>query len=319
MGAFYIMVRNVVLFSVLAVPGYVLVKFGMLRQEHSAGLSKILMYVGMPFLILSGTVNNLSVSSEALLQMFAVAAIGVIYTLTLFIVSKPLSAIDKGEKTRGMIRFCSVFSNNGFLGIPLAIAVFGKESPIFTVLIVLNIITNVMMYTLGSYLISGDQRCIGVKKALFNPVLVAFLVGILLNVLNVKSYIPELITYFDHFSGIVTPVSMMILGMKLASVRLSVLFASPKSYYVSALKLMVFPTVIVALLLACKNAFGGVINSDVIRGFCIAFCMPTAGLASTFADTLGGDAENAVVFTLGTTLHSILTIPILFGILNFFI
>ena len=58
------------------------------------------------------------------------------------------------------------FSNNGFLGIPLAVAVFGAASPIMTVLVILNIITNVLMYILGIYLVSGDKSKINLKKAL---------------------------------------------------------------------------------------------------------------------------------------------------------
>ena len=316
MDAFLIMIRNVILFAALAVPGYLLVKCNMLRHEHSATLSKVLMYVGMPFLILSGTVNNLAVNGELLLRILVVALIGIAYTADIFLITKPLTALEREEKTRGMMRFCAVFSNNGFLGIPLAIAVFGRDSQIFTVLIVLNIITNVMMYTLGAYLVSGDKRSMGLKKAFLNPVLIAFVAGLALNLLKVKNYVPEIVTYSDHFSGIVTPISMTILGMKLATVKLQSLFTSRKCYYVCALKLVIFPAVIVSLLLALRTAFGSVFDSDVITGFFIAFCMPTAGLASTFADSHNGDTENAVVFTLGTTLLSILSIPVLFALLN---
>lgn len=319
MEAFFIMLRNVVLFAALAVPGYLLVKFKILKQEHSVGLSKMLMYVGMPFLIISGTVNNLAVNSELLVQILVVAAIGIAYTFAMFFASKPLSAFEREEKARGMMRFCSVFTNNGFLGIPLAIAVFGKDSRIFTVLIVLNIITNVMMYTLGAYLVSGDKRTISMRKAFLNPILIAFVVGIALNLLNIKSYIPEVVTYSDHFSGIVTPISMTILGIKLATVKFTSLFTSPKSYYVSSFKLVIFPAIIVSLLFAFKLFAGNVITNDVIVGFFVAFSMPTAGLASTFADMYNGDAKNAVVYTLGTTLHSILTIPLLFGLLSIFV
>lgn len=319
MDAFLIMVRNVILFAALAIPGYILVKTKILKQEHSSTLSKLLMYVGMPFLVISGTVNNLTINSELLLRILVVALIGIAYTLAIFLVSKPLSAMEKNDKTRGMLRFCTVFSNNGFLGIPLAIAVFGKDSQIFTALIILNIITNVMMYALGSNLISGDGKSAGIKKALFNPVLIAFVVGLGLNLLKIKSYIPEVVTYSDHFSGIVTPVSMTILGMKLATVKFSSLFTSLKTYYVAAIKLVACPAIIVSLLFLCKFFAGNMINNDVILGFFIAFAMPTAGLASTFADTFGGDTDSAVTFTLGTTMLSILTIPALYGLLNIFI
>ena len=153
MGAFLIMLRNVLLFVALALPGYLLVKCKLMKQEQSGALSKLLMYVGMPFLILSGTINNLTFNKETLLSVGLVALIGVGYTLATFLVSRPLTAMEREEKGRGMMRFCAVFSNNGFLGIPLAIAVFGQSSPVFTVLIVLNIITNVLM---GKNLVYGD-------------------------------------------------------------------------------------------------------------------------------------------------------------------
>lgn len=319
MDAFLIMLRNVILFAALAIPGYTLVKCNVLKKEHSAPLSKILMYVGLPFMIVSGMVNNLSINRDFLIRMLAVAAIGVIYTLVLILFSKPLSAFEKSEKTRGMIRFCTVFSNNGFLGIPLAIAVFGKDSEIFAILIVLNIINNIMIYAFGAHLVSGGGRSGGIKNAILNPVLIAFVAGLLLNLLKVKNYVPEIVNFSDYFSGIVTPISMTILGMKLAGVKVSSLFVSTKNYYVSFLKLIVAPVVIVALLFALRLIPGGIINTDVILAFFVAFAMPTAGLSTTFADTYDGDTDSAAIFTLGSTMLSILTIPLLYGLLNFFI
>lgn len=318
MEALLSMFKNVVLFVALAVPGYLLVKTKMLNAAHSGVLSKLLMYVGMPFLILSGTVNNISFNKELILTVITVAAIGIAFTFAMFFVSKPVSAMEKGEKTNGMMRFCMTFSNNGFLGIPLAVAVFGANSPVMTVLVILNIITNILMYTLGIYLVSGDASKISLKKAFLNPVLIAFIIGIVLNLLKVNTYVPEISTFSSHFSGLVTPLSMTILGMKMAEIKFTSLFQSWRMYYVCALKLVVFPCVIVALLLAVKQIFSvGMFDANVILGFFIAFAMPTAGLASTFADGFGGDTENAVSMTLGTTVLSILTIPVLYWILSY--
>ena len=57
MNEFIIMLRNVLLFVALAIPGYLLVKCGIMKQEQSGVLSKILMFLAMPFLIFSGTVK----------------------------------------------------------------------------------------------------------------------------------------------------------------------------------------------------------------------------------------------------------------------
>jgi predicted permease len=166
------------------------------------------MYIGLPFMIVSGTVNNLKLDAQLLAQLLIVAAISIAYTLFTFFASGILTSSEKDRSARAMMRFSAIFANNGFLGLPLAIAVFGRDSRVFTVLIVLNIINNLLMYTLGAYLISGEKKSISLKKGLLNPVLIAFVVGIALNLLNVKSLIPEVVTYSDHFSSIVTPLSM---------------------------------------------------------------------------------------------------------------
>lgn len=315
MDAFLPMLKNVLLFVALAIPGFLLVKCKLLSQEQSGALSKLLMYVGMPFLILSGTVGNLTFNGDTLLTVGLTAVIGVAYTFAMFFASGPLAATEKDTKAKGMLRFCAVFSNNGFLGIPLAVSVFGKDDPMFAVLIVLNIITNVLMFTLGAYLVSGDKRSINLKKAFLNPVLIAFLIGIPLNLLDIKTHAPDVVTYIGHFSNLVTPISMTILGMKLGAVKITALFTSWRTYYTAALKLILFPAVIVAALMALHVIPGSIIGKDMLLGFFVAFAVPTAGLASTFADSFNGDTKGAVAFTLGTTLLSILTIPLLYLLL----
>ena len=306
-----IMLKNVIVFVALAIPGYLLIKTKLLKKEQSGALSMLLMYVGMPFLIFSSTINNITINTELLATIGIVLGIGVVYTFAMFFVSKPLSKMEREQKTQGMMRFSSVFSNNGFLGIPLAMAVFGAGSMALMVVIILNIVTNVLMYTLGIYLISGDRKAISLKKAFLNPVLIAFVIGIIANLLNVKGYVPEVATYSTHFSNLVTPISMTILGMKMGGVKFLELFKSWKTYYVSALKLVVFPMIIVAIVFVL-NQVTAIITPDMVLGVLIAFAMPTAGLASTFSDNFGGDTENAVAFTLGTTVLSIVTIPLLY-------
>ena len=154
------------------------------------------------------------------------------------------------------------------------------------------------------------------KKAFLSPVLIAFIVGIILNLLNVTKHVPEITTYSSHFSGIVTPISMTILGMKMGGVQFSKLFTNWKTYYVSLLKLVVFPIAIVGVLLGLKAVLpNGIIDSGLIMGVFMAFAVPTAGLASTFSDQFDGDTDGAVAFTLGSTILSVLTIPVIYWLL----
>lgn len=319
MAELFFMLKNVIIFVLLALPGYILVKSKLLNSSHTGALSKVLMYVGMPFLILSSTLK-LSFNPELIKTLLIVAVIGILFIMMTFFLSIPLTSGEKDKKRRGMMRFCSVFSNNGFLGLPLAIAVFGADAKAVTVVIILNIITNILMYTLGIYLVSGDKQAMNLKKAFLSPVLIAFIVGIALNLLKVTKYVPEITTYSNHFSGIVTPISMTILGMKMGGVQFTKLFTNWKTYYVSLLKLIVFPVAMVGILLGVRAIFSNsFVDEGLIMGVFMAFAVPTAGLASTFSDQFDGDTEGAVAFTLGTTILSIITIPVLYGILELII
>ena len=317
MDTLLIMLKNVIIFVLLAVPGYLLVKGKLLGRKESGTLSKLLTNVGMPFLILSSTLK-LEFSGEFTKSIIIAGVIGIVFTVLMFLASAVVVRWESDEKRRGMMRFCMTFANNGFIGIPLARAVFGEASPVMAYLIILNIITNVLMFTLGVYLISGDKNAITVKKAVLNPVLIAFLVGVVLNLAGMPTLVPELQTYATYFSNIVTPISMVVLGMKLAGVEMRRLFDTWRMYYVSAFRLVVFPAIIVAVLMLLRAVPALSVNPDMIIGFFVAIAMPTAGLASAFSDQHHGDTECAVVFTLGTTILSVATIPVLYWVLRLF-
>jgi NSS family neurotransmitter:Na+ symporter len=92
---------------------------------------------------------------------------------------------------------------------------------------------------------------------------------------------------------------MTIIGMKLGAISFKTLFSSGKLYYVSLLKLVVFPVVVTAAMFAVKLI---PVNADwesIILGVFVAFSMPTAGLAATFADEFGWERKKGtIVMTL---------------------
>ena len=312
MDALIVMLKNVIVFVLLAVPGLVLVKTKTLKSEQSAILSKTLLYVGLPFLILDSMLD-ISFTTELLKLILVSAAIGLGFSLLCFALSAPFTKGEQDEKTRGIIRFCSIFANNGFLGIPLAKAVFPTQPLVLTGLVIIGVITNALMYTLGVYIISGDKSRMSLKKAFINPVLIAFALGLLLNLLGVKNAVPEISTYAKYLGNIVTPLCMIILGMKMGEVQFKPLFTSKKMYIVALFKLIIVPAFALALAYLSSVIFH--LGADVVLAVFIAFGMPTATLSTTFADNFGGDWKNAVNYTLGTTVLSIVTIPIIYTVL----
>lgn len=107
--------------------------------------------------------------------------------------------------------------------------------------------------------------------------------------------------------------------MKLGATSFRTLFQSGKLYYVSFLRLVLFPVAVTAAMFILKAVPMNVPVESIILGMFVAFSMPTAGLAATFTDEFGGDTENAVILTLGTTVLSVFTIPTLYWLANLFI
>ena len=215
MYAFKEMLINVIIFVALAIPGYILVKTKTLKAEQSIALSKLLMWVGLPFMILS-SLFNVTFTKTLVKGMTIVVAVSSVCFVGMFFLSFLLTKKEKDKKKQGMLRFAMLFSNNGFLGLPLAEALFQGTNPdAYFYLIILNILTNCLMYTIGIYFVTGDKSKMSVKKAVLNPVIIAFVLGVALNLLNVQKYVPQVVTYSNHFKGMVAALSMTILGMKL--------------------------------------------------------------------------------------------------------
>ena len=320
MDTFILMLRNVLVFLLLAVPGYILVKTKLLKESDTPPLSKILVNVGMPALIFANTIS-MDIRGGQAINLTLTALITFIFILVFNFATIPVTnrfgdknAIpnENGIKERPKCvtaQYSAVFANTGFLGLPLAKAVFGA-SPVIDYMVVINIVGCIMLNTLGVYTFTGDKNKISLKNILLNPTVLAFIVGLAVNISKICTYVPEISLFANHVSGLVTPISMMIVGIKLASVDLVKIFTSTKMYIVSVLKLIIQPVVIVAVLLLARLFID--VPTAIILGFFTALSMPTAGTATTFADNFGGDVDGAVIYTLGTTILSAISISFLY-------
>ena len=316
MDALIVMLRNVLLFVALAVPGYILVKTKILKIADTAVFSNVMLYLATPFLVIY-SVMDMPLGKSELIQVGVAVAVGLVYTFLAFFLSGFFKKEENGDvKKHGMQRFCSIFPNNGFLGIPLALAVFGAGSPVMLSLIVINVLNNTAIFTLGAYLVSGDKKSVNLKKVLLNPILIGLLVGVFLNLCDISERVPESKTYAGHFNNLVTPLAMLVLGMKLAETKVLALFTDKKGYFVSLFKLIVFPVIGVSLLFGARYLFSSVVGVNLLFAAFIAFATPTASLCSALADKYGGDGDGAARYTLLTTLLSVVTLPVLYGILS---
>lgn len=316
MGEFLIMLRNVIMFVLLAIPGYVLVKTKRLKSSDSGVLTTMLLCLGLPFMILVNTLN-IKISTDTITGILLTVLIFMLGEIALIVLSKIFSKFEPLEDQRRMARFCMIIPNNGLIGLPLALALF--EGTTLSVVIVYaavaNVLTNVLWPTYGNYLLSGDKKHISAKGLLTNFVLIAFILGVILNLLGFNGEVKDIVVdYSNHLKGVVVALSMTILGMKFADVKITKLFTSLKVYYVSFVRLILSPVLIIGVLLLI-NIVAPIDNTIIIASY-ITFAMPAAPIAAMLSDKFGMDSENAVLYTSGSTLFSVITIPVFYLLLN---
>lgn len=312
MDAFIIMFKNILVFLALMIPGYLLVKLKVIKSTESSPLSKLLVNFGMPALVFVSTAN-MDLSGSNSLNLILVALFSLVYYFVIYFVSNPIAKRFGTDSEQKSAKYCLMFQNAGFLGIPLVQAVFGPSLVLDTVVII-NIVNCILTNTMGVYIFSRDKNTINFKKLLLNPAIIGFVLGIIVNLTNLFNYVPEISLFATHLSGIVTPIAMIIVGIKFTEVSIKSIFTGIKTYVVMFIKLIVHPLLIFTMLFVASRFID--IPSYIIVGAVISFAMPTSSSATTYADNFKGDTDGAVKYTLSSTVISAITISLIYYLLN---
>lgn len=314
MSDYIVMLKHIAVYIALTLPGFILVKTHIVKTERTGVLSKLLLYVAVPCLIGSSIVKYVPFDPEHIPLIATSALVGLIFSLIVYFVSKPLTRFEKGTK-EGMLRFCMCFGS--LLSIPLTVAIYGTSTVTMVVTVVCSV-KSMMLFPLGIALIRDDKREINVKHFFYNPVFIGIVMGVILNLIHIQNFFPELVIYPTVLGGLVTPISMLVLGMKLAEIDVGHLLKQPRVYYVSLMRIVVFPILLSAILIGLSfiPALNGLITKELIIGTFIVFSAPTAGFSSTFAARFNGDLKSSNDYPITTAYFSLITLPILYAVLT---
>ena len=305
---------------VLAVPGFLMAKLKMFPENASSVLSTVVLYCCQTFIVFM-SFQNYEFSAEIGLNMLWV---GLLAFLVHFIMIAIVSIFVKGknEAKARCVRYGSVFGNCGYIGIPLIKMLFEGSSYQGEVLIYTAIVItvwNILNWTVGVYLITKDKSQISPKKIIFNPVIIAVLLGLICFVTIQKpiadvatqgtfidNMLEKLMTSCNYLGDAVTPLSMVVVGMRLANVNLKQLFMDKYAYLQVTLKLVVMSLVCMLIVAFLPLAV------TVKYGLFFTLSMPAATSTALFAVKFGGDGDFGSVCVLLSTILSIITIPLMF-------
>ncbi len=316
---------NVAIMIALAVPGFILRKAKMLPDNAVAALVVVLVYVAQFFLTVNSFMGN-TYSPKLLADMGVVLLLSIAFHLLIFVLAKVVfahfpknKAEDGSELTEPQAtatnRICVVTSflgNVGFMGIPVMNALFPGNPEMIIYTAVFIVAFNVAGWTLGVFTITGNKKDMSVRRALLNPPTIALVVA--LPLFFFKEYIPlgvwsPVRSGVKYLADMTLPLSMIILGVRLADMPFKSLFTDGRVYVVSFVKLIVAPLLCFVIMLGLKAAFG--LSDPIIITAYIIMAMPCASTALNFAEIFNGDRQTAVKSTVLSTLLSVITIPLL--------
>ena len=300
------------LFALIAV-GYAVTKGGLLPASVSGHFSKLLLKVTLPCTIFTSLLREYDPSFFR--DVVTIIAIGlVLFPLNAFISKFLCRLVRVPEGRRGVWAFCATFSNTGFMGFPIILALLGDEA--LALAAMLNFAFNLIVYTLGGAMVYGDRPAVDGQKERLN------LKSVLFTAINVSAVL-GLIFYFaqlpvpdavlkpmTHLGNMTTPLSMIVTGMNLTNRKLSQVFGDKDILTSTAARLIAIPLITFAILSAVTLVipFGNILLMPVAF---IIFSMPTAGVAPILAQTYGADQEFAAGIVFMTSLFCIITIPVM--------
>ena len=307
-----------VLFA-FAVPGFILRKTGLVKSDSLYSISNILLCFAQPMLIIQAfAVDPIAPTGETLLNFLWVFLFSVAAILLTFGASKLVFLFMKGEeqrRRRDLLVFVGTFSNCAFVGIPFVDMFTGGDSEAMMYITVFTVAFNLLLWTLGAYLITQDKKQISLKKALLNPCTIGSVVGFLLflvpqiNIFNMEE-VTELQQIVTYGGGMTAPLSMLVVGVRIAELSPKKLFCDRGIYLASLVRLVLSAALTYLLILPFKLTGVFADAPYVLLAPVIAMAMPPAASVVAFAEKLDGEKEYAAAAYSTGTLLSIVTLPV---------
>ena len=303
--------NQVLLLVLMLIPGVILSKCRFADEKFAKGLANLVLYIAQPAMIISPFIRDFdkSLLSGILgVLVFSFTAHLMFFGIAMLLFKRTETA------ARNVLRFAIVFSNAGYMGIPLIEALLGSEAAVYAT--VYNISFQFFIWSFGCFIYSGDKSYISPKKMLLNPASISIYIGLLLFLLPINSFVPVVaVSALDMLKGLVAPLSMILVGYHMASADYSGVFKNMKMWVSIVMRLLVCPAIIFSVM-KLSQVLGIYDNFTAIKVVLITSATPAATATSMFAEKFDGDTKLSGVIVPVCTVCSVVTMPAVSLLLN---
>ena len=290
--------------SCLVAVGYAAGKLGYLGGDFDRQLSRLVINITCPALILSSAMTGTLPDRRYILPLLAISVVTyVVLAAVAFLLPRYLTHKKDDE---GAIGFALMFGNVGFMGYPVVASIFGHEAVFYAA--VLNVVNTFTVFTVGTILITGKSE-VGKarfeKKVLYStPMLSAYLTMLIvaLEIDNIPGAVSQPLTMLGN---ITVPAALLIIGSSMSQLPLRSLIGNMTVYLTTALRLVVLPLGVYYL----TKMLG--FPDFVVNINTVVIAMPVATYGTILCLKYEKDTTMITEATFITTLLSMLTIPLL--------
>lgn len=297
--------RQIVIMFFLIITGVISFKVRLIDQTMNKKLSDLVLMLVNPIVIFISYQREFEATLlTGLLISLALAVVTHIFAILICYVVLPKR---KQKADISIERFAMIYSNCGFIGIPLVNGILGSEG-VFYITAYMTIF-NLFVWTHGLITISGKSDRKTIAKALLSPSVIATLSGFILFVtrLLLPELIVEALTYIGDMN---TPLAMVVAGVTIAQTDLLKLLKKIKIYYIAFFKLLFVPIAMLFLFLLFD------IPEIVLLTSVLAAACPTAATINLFSIRFNKNYLYASELFAVSTILSMLTIPVVMMIAN---
>lgn len=294
-----IIVGQVAIVFLLILIGYILGKMKLVDERGTKQITNILLCLVTPAVVIKAYQREFEMRLlKNLLVAFFLATL--IHLLGIVLVH----FVFKKEPTNHyrINRFASLYSNCGFMAIPLLSATLGEDGVFFGSAYL--IVFTILYWIHGVYVFTEDKSQISLKKAVVNPGVVGAAISLLLFFFNIRltGIFKETL---DYVAGINTPLAMIVLGTFLTRIDLKKTFSNFEIYKTTFMRLVLMPLIFV-LITKILHTEPGVTKAVLISASC-----PVATNTTLFASKYNCDPPYAAEVVSFSTILSIVTIPLI--------
>lgn len=294
----------------LAVPGYLLRKFKVFDVKSVAVLVAILVYVSQPMLVAQSFLANKYNTETFINILIAIGIFSAVILLSFALSSVIYRKTHSDDETKAfnhrIYQFASMFGNTGFLGIPFIKALFPDNAEMLLYTSMCIVAFNLLCWTVGVYVVSRDRKNVSFKKIILSPVPIAVIITIPFFFITSFAIPSPILDFVKILGDTTTPLSMIVLGVRLAEMPIRQVFSDISIYLVSGLKLIIAPCIAFLMLTVL-----GITNASLFNTMIILTAMPSAATTIIMAEKYAPSPYTSIKAVLCTSILCIITMPII--------